>query len=207
MQKLSAMPNVAKTDDASLRKPRGLRPQAGQTMLELALLLPLLLILVFGVIEMGRYMYIDTLIGSAARAGAIYGAQNPAASVQTADIVAAACNDFLSRAGTNLGSRPAPTCDGSGTASTNHLGITSSVSCGCDTAGTVVIDDTTAALCNVNSNPALAATQSACIPPTGTGHWAILVTVTASGEFDALFKYPFVPTSITITKTATMRVQ
>src|SRR5215472_6795855 len=83
---------------------RNLRPDSGQSFIEMALITPLLLLLVVGVIDMGRYAYIGILVGNAARAGAAYGAAAPGDSSGT---VNAACNDFLS----NLGSNPAPTCD------------------------------------------------------------------------------------------------
>jgi len=50
--------------------------QTGQTVLEMALMLPLLLMLLVSVIEIGRYAYFDILISNAARAGAQYGAQS-----------------------------------------------------------------------------------------------------------------------------------
>src|SRR5580704_7785111 len=103
-----------------------LRSNAGQAMLELALLLPMLLLLTMGVIEMGRYMYIYILVGNAARAGAAYGAQSLGQSSDTPDIQTAAQNDYQNN-GQAVGS----------------LTVTSSTSCGCDSGGTV----TAAAAC------------------------------------------------------------
>src|SRR4051812_20722057 len=48
----------------------------GQTIVELALVLPLLLLVLVGVTEIGRYAYFDILVSNAARAGAQYGAQS-----------------------------------------------------------------------------------------------------------------------------------
>lgn len=55
----------------------------GQTVLELALMLPLFLLLLIGLIEFGRYAYFDILVSNAARAGAQYGAQSL---IQAADL-------------------------------------------------------------------------------------------------------------------------
>jgi Flp pilus assembly protein TadG len=55
----------------------------GQTVLELALLMPLMLLLLVGLIEIGRFAYFDILVSNAARAGAQYGAQSL---IQAADV-------------------------------------------------------------------------------------------------------------------------
>ena len=100
-------------------------PQSGQSLVEVALMLPFLLLLLLGVIEIGRFLYIGILIGNAARAGASYGVQSLVKSVDTVGIQNAADNDFQNN-GQNVG----------------NLTVTSSVSCGCDSSGTV-----TAAAC------------------------------------------------------------
>jgi Flp pilus assembly protein TadG len=99
------------------RKTRIGRPQAGQTLLELALLLPIFLLLLMGMFDLGRYMYLYILVGNAARAGAAYGAQTLGLSVDTTGIQAAAQNDYQNNGGVST------------------LGVNSSVSCGCDVAG------------------------------------------------------------------------
>jgi hypothetical protein len=67
----------------------------GQTVLEMALLMPMLLMLLIGLIEIGRYAYFDILISNAARAGAQYGAQSVIQSADVNGIRAAAQNDGL----------------------------------------------------------------------------------------------------------------
>jgi Flp pilus assembly protein TadG len=69
--------------------------QTGQTVLEMALMLPLLLMLLVSVIEIGRYAYFDILISNAARAGAQYGAQSLIQAADVAGIRTAAQNDGL----------------------------------------------------------------------------------------------------------------
>jgi Flp pilus assembly protein TadG len=175
------------TRTGSVPRRKALPSQLGQTLVEVALTLPLLLLLTLGVIEVGRYTYIGILIGNAARAGAAYGAQSGGTSTDTAGITLAAKNDFQNN-GQKL----------------SKLTVSSVISCGCDNAGTLTIDYTTAAGCSDATNPALAATIAACVPG---GHWVAMVAVTSSGTFNSIFKAPGVPTSIAVSKTATMRVQ
>jgi Flp pilus assembly protein TadG len=149
------------------------QPRSGQSIVEVALMLPFLLLLLLGVIEVGRFLYIGILVGNAARAGAAYGTQSLVKSVDTTGISTAAKNDFQNNG------------QGVGT-----LTVTSSVSCGCDSGGTI-----TAQACTGVGAGVCAA-----------GNWSVTVSVTASGTFSALFSYPGIPTSMTISKTAVMRV-
>ena len=55
---------------------RAFRSESGQSLLELALLTPLLMFMIIGIVEMGRYAYLSILVGNAAEAGAAYGADN-----------------------------------------------------------------------------------------------------------------------------------
>ena len=158
-----------------------LRSERGQSLIEVAFLTPLVLSLLVGTIEMGRYAYLSILVGSAARAGAAYGSQSLALSVDATGIQTAATNDFQ-----NNGPNSAVL-----TVSGGNGG--SYVSCGCDSGGTI-----TAATCSSNVNP----NAGIC----ATGHWVVMVSVKASAKFNSLFKYPGIPASLTITETATMRV-
>jgi Flp pilus assembly protein TadG len=160
------------------------RRQSGQSLVELALMLPILLLLLVGVIELGRYAYISILIGNAAQAGAFYGAQGNGFSTDTTGISHAAQYDFAGAT--------------SGTSSTNgqpvgNLTVTSSVACGCDAAGTI-----TTFSCNSITNPSAGTCAS--------GNWVVVVSVTCSGSFSALFNYPGIPNPLAITRTASMRV-
>ncbi len=179
------------------RRNSKLHSHSGQTLTELALLLPMLLMLTLGVIEMGRYFYIGILVGNAARAGAAYGSQSPIDSADASGIETAACNDFLN----NFGSNPPPTCSASGSG-INSLGVTSSISCGCDNGGTVGYEANTGSMCTTADNTSLDTTCS----NGNQGHWVVLVSVTASGTFNTLLNYPGIPSSITVSRTATVRV-
>lgn len=65
----------------------------GQSLVELALVTPLLLLLLVGIIEIGRFAYYSILVSNAARAGAQYGAQGLATAADGAGIRTAASND------------------------------------------------------------------------------------------------------------------
>ena len=158
-----------------------LRSDSGQSLIELALLTPLLLSMIFGVVEMGRYTSMSVTIGNAARAGAAYGAESTTTAGDTAGIATAALNDL-----TDLPSGiscPA----GSGSAC-----VTSTFVCGCDTGGTVIPSNPTNAACAVTCNVG--------------SHLIVSSQVTVTGTFNSLFKYPGIPASLTIAKTATIRV-
>src|SRR6266404_4914336 len=75
---------------------RGKDAQCGQALIELAFVIPMLMILALAVIEIGRYAYIDTLVGNAARAGTAYGAQSLPQSANTSGTAAAAGATFQS---------------------------------------------------------------------------------------------------------------
>jgi Flp pilus assembly protein TadG len=159
-----------------------LQSQRGQSLIEVALLTPLLLSLMVGTIEMGRYAYMSILVGNAARAGAAYGAESLAQSVDSTGIQTAATNDFQNNG------------PGSGVLTVSGGASGGSyVSCGCDSGGTI-----TAATCSPKVNP----NAGTC----ASGHWVVMVSVQAQATFSSLFKYPGIPASLTITETATMRV-
>lgn len=160
------------------------KKQSGQALVELAFILPVLLVLLLGVIEIGRYAYISILIGNAAHAGAFYGAQGNGFSNDSNGIAQAAQYDF---AGATSGS-----FNTNGQA-VSSLSVTSAVSCGCDSAGTI-----TTFGCTTATNPFAGTCAS--------GGWVVVVSVTCSGTFNALFSYPGIPGSLTISRTAYMRV-
>lgn len=161
-----------------------LRKHCGQALVELAFVVPTLMLLALGVIEIGRYAYVDILVGNAARAGADYGAQSHAQSTDTTGIKNAALYDFAGAT--------------SGTTNTNGLAagtlnVSSIVSCGCENGGTI-----TSFGCDSTLNP----NAGKC----ATGNWVVFVQVTASGSFNSLFNYPGIPSQLVVTKTASVPV-
>lgn len=105
-----------------LKKDRSLvrNRESGQALVEIGLLLPMLVLLLLGVVELGRYSYVGILVANAARAGTAYGTQTLSQSVDTTGITTAARNDFKTN-----GQNP------------TNLAVTSTASCGCDSGGTV----------------------------------------------------------------------
>jgi hypothetical protein len=56
-----------------INKLRAIKREKAQTMLEFALVLPLVLLITYGIIEVGRAIFIYSAVNSAAREGARYG--------------------------------------------------------------------------------------------------------------------------------------
>lgn len=99
------------------------RAESGQSLLEVALLSPLLILLLLGTIDMGRYGYQSIQLGNAARAGVAWGARDPlSASDPNKGIEVAACNDYTGSSPCGLTSTTTHTfvceCDNAGTMST-----------------------------------------------------------------------------------------
>jgi len=179
---------VKETLRPAARRAKTLRSESGQSIYELALLTPLLLPLLIGAIELGRYAYISILVGNAARAGAAYGAQSLAQSADATGIQAATASDFQ-----NNGQNVSTLTINGGFAGPSYI------ACGCDNNGMISPDPPTATYCIAANNP----TAGSC--PAGS-HWVVLVSVEAKGTFNSLFSYLPSLKSITFDKTCTMRV-
>ncbi len=84
-------------------KSRGLlhffREECGASLVELAVMLPLFLLLLFGAVDFGRAYYLAEEVAGAARAGAEYGAENP---TDTTGITKAATDDAPDVAGLSV---------------------------------------------------------------------------------------------------------
>ena len=174
--------------------------QSGQTLFEMALLVPVILLLLVGVIEIGRYAYIGILVGNAARAGAEYAIQGNA-QVYGPSIIAAAKNDFQ-----NDGQNPnnLTVSPPSGITSFTFTGFGA---CTCDNGGAF--------------NPSPASTNYCAAPPNGTNatagtcppgqHWVVMVGVKATGTFNSIIipagsTFLGFPGSIVINRTSILRV-
>jgi Flp pilus assembly protein TadG len=51
--------------------------ECGSSLIEMAFIMPLLLLILFGVVDFGRAYYLAIEVAGAARAGAVYGSQYP----------------------------------------------------------------------------------------------------------------------------------
>jgi Flp pilus assembly protein TadG len=83
------------------------RGQRGLALVELALATPLLMLLLVGIIEVGRFAYFSILVGNAAQAGAQYGAGSLTNALDVAGMQSAALNDGQNVPGLTVAS-PAP---------------------------------------------------------------------------------------------------
>jgi Flp pilus assembly protein TadG len=156
-----------------------IREDEGTSLLEMALLLPIMLLMVIGIIEVGRYAALSITVANAARSAVQYGAQNLAASGDGNGIKNAALNDAsLNDAQGNpiLSVSPA-----SGSPSSYLV-------CGCFS------KDFSA------SDLSMTCPASGCISP------VVYVSVKVTGTFTSLFKYPGIPSPITLSSTAQMQV-
>jgi Flp pilus assembly protein TadG len=81
--------------------------EVGQSIIEMAFVLPLLLLLLLGTIELGRMAYFSIEVRNAALAGAEYGMQSTVNASNAAGIQTAAVNDGPNVPG--LSATPAPT--------------------------------------------------------------------------------------------------
>jgi Flp pilus assembly protein TadG len=95
---------------------------AGQSLIEVALSVPIFVLLLVGAAEFGTVLYVAIEVSDAARDGAVYGAQNGSTASDTTGIATAASN---------------------GAANLSGLTTTSSYSCACSdgTSSTCAVDD------------------------------------------------------------------
>ncbi len=87
--------------------------QRGQSVAEMALLTPVLLLMLLGAIEIGRFAYYGIEVSSAARAGVQFGAQSLADSKDLTGITQAAQNDAPEVPGLSVAARDRCACSNS----------------------------------------------------------------------------------------------
>jgi Flp pilus assembly protein TadG len=158
--------------------------QRGQSLIELALIAPLVLLLVIGVIEIGRIGFYTLELTGAARAGAAYGAQNPATAVDTSGMQTAAKSDV-----------PDASTGTTATAGLYNFAVASEQLCQC-----------------WNTSGGTQAAPTACSAslgfPTCTSPDISLayVQVTTSANVRTILKYLAIPNVLSLSRTATMPV-
>jgi Flp pilus assembly protein TadG len=74
---------------------KSLRSDSGTSLIEFALVAPVLMFMLIGLIEVGRYAFLSIVAANAARAGVQYGAQDLAHAADTNGIKNAALQDGL----------------------------------------------------------------------------------------------------------------
>jgi hypothetical protein len=153
--------------------------ESGAAFVELAISIPILVLLLAGVGDFARIFYYGIELSNAARAGAQFGAVSISNAGNPAGIKSTAV-----AASTNIG-----------LAATD---ITPAVTCVCANDDGSSIGPTSPA----NNCSALAAT--AC--PTSGTHRILMVSVTASKTFNSVMRIPPIPASMALTRTAIERV-
>jgi Flp pilus assembly protein TadG len=104
--KLEAVPFARKIGRSRIAR-------CGQSVAEMALVTPLLLSMLLGTIEIGRFAYYGIEVSSAARAGVQFGAQSLADSRDLTGITQAAQNDAPEVSGLNVTARDRCACSNS----------------------------------------------------------------------------------------------
>ena len=140
-----------------------LRGEGGGSLVELALVMPLFLLLMLGALDFGRAYYLSIEIAGAAHAAAVYGSQNP---TDTTGMTTAAQDDAPNVPNLSVGT---PTY-------------------GCE--------------CSDGSNySATCTTAPSC--PSNNAVYRVNVTVTAT--YTPLFPWPGIPSSMSLSSSASMR--
>ncbi len=145
------------------------RSESGGALVELAVALPIVVVVFAATIDFARVFYTAMALTNAARAGVQYGSLNTANSNDTAGMQAVA------------------------TGATNTTGITAVATQQCKCATDAGVFDVAAVSCT-----------STCTSPK---HLVLTVTVTTSKTFTTVMTgFPSIPSSVSLTRTATMRV-
>jgi Flp pilus assembly protein TadG len=155
------------------------RAQAGNALVEFAVIAPFMIVLIVGIIDLGRFAFFSIQVANAARAGAAYGSQSIGTAFNPTGMAAAVVADVSPNPIGTITASPAPT-----------------FLYGC-------YDTTNASL--ATPFPAATTASGGCSVSTQTP--VPYVKVNATGTLSSLFKVPFIPQNITITSTSIMRVQ
>jgi len=73
--------------------PALLREESGASLVELALILPLLIAMLFGVIDLGKMYFLSMEVANAAEAAAVYGSKNPTQTTYMQNVATKAAPD------------------------------------------------------------------------------------------------------------------
>ena len=163
----------------------------GQSLVEFALLLPIIMLLMLGVLEIGRAIFITIKVTNGATAGAVYASQNPSAAQDSQDITTAVTCDI--NGVTFRSPYFPPTCNSSGS-----IQVTTQSVSGCYCA------NTGAASC---SNPLSGEGDCGGLSCSEGQILVECVQVTTNATFSPLFRYPGLPSSFQANGSAVMRVR
>ena len=150
----------------------------GVSVTELALVLPLSLVLFIGILDFGRVYYSAIAVSHAARAGVQYGAQDNVKSGDFAGMRQAA-SDALG--------------------DVSNFTVTACRYCRCA--------DGTGSCTSCNAGTDGCSSGSGCLGTCGSAAPQVYVQVTVDKVFTTLFPYPGLPSRADLNRKATMRVQ
>jgi Flp pilus assembly protein TadG len=153
--------------------------EAGQSLLELALLLPILCLLVVGIVDLGRAAAVTIAVNNAATAGVEYGSQNGTTASNISGMQTAATNDT------------------SGNYIPSGMSATATYGCLCDTQNQGVS-------CTY---PLPAPSSCSTLLATCSGQPVECVQVVTGLSYGTLLNFPGVPTSYQANGHAVMRVR
>jgi len=160
---------------------RDLREDKGQAFVELALVMPIFILLLIGVVEVGRLAYASIEVSNAARAGVAYAAQNhttAADTLPTGGIVNAAKLD-------------APDI--------TSLTATTTQSCACESS-----TGTMGAFSACTGTGAISTATGSCPSPSRI---VLYVQVTTTAGVNTVFHFPGIPSTVTFRGFASMRAE
>jgi Flp pilus assembly protein TadG len=156
-----------------------MKMQRGVALVEFAIVVPILIMLLVGLIEYGRYLYFTIEVGNAAHAGAQYGSRTQSSGV-----------DFT-------GMKNAAIADGQNAiVPLTVSNITAQNVCTCWNSATQT------------QTPATPSTSACSQNCTTGGRQVTYAQVTVTGTMSPLFNYAYLglPSSWTVTRTATIQV-
>ena len=165
------------------------RFEGGQSMIEFALMLPFLMLLSIGIVEIGRAAYVSICVTNAATAGAEYGSQSVGV-VSVTGMQNAAANDVGNNA---IG---------------GTMSATPTWGCYCDTgAGTSCKYVSGGLDCNGSNNASCSCGTIVTTCTSGVGQIVECVQVDTHVDFTPLFHWPGLPTSYQSNGHSVMRVR
>ncbi len=159
-------------------------PEKGQSAVEFALVVPVLVLLLVVIADFGRVFFVSIAVKNAARAGAQYGSQTNTTAGDFAGMAQETCNDYSSAT--------AGTCAASPCTCGPLTSTASQCTCG---------------IANPPTDPACSTISSTyCAHATSK---AVFVTVNTSATFNTILNYQWagLPSSFTLTGQAIMQVQ
>jgi len=154
--------------------------ETGQAFVELALVLPMLLLIIVGAAELGRLAYAAIEVNNAARAGVAYAAQSHITANDTNSIQLAATKEAATQDAADI----------------SGLTVTVSQSCSCESSAGVM---TSFASCDKTVT-----NLTTCPSPSRIVEY---VQVQTSASVNTLFHLPGIPNTVTMQGNANMRVE